>query len=78
KTKLASLKHKRQQLVSEIDPQVIETYQLLRKHKGTAVAKVTEGICRGCRISLPVTELQQVRSGSLVRCSSCGRILFLA
>ena len=78
KTTLANLKHKRQQLAAEIDPQAIETYQVLRKQKRTAVAKVTEGICRGCRISLPVTELQQVRSGSLVRCSSCGRILFLA
>ncbi len=78
KTTLANLKHKRQQLAAEIDPQAISSYQVLRKQKGTAVAKVTEGICHGCRISLPVTELQRARSGSLVRCSSCGRILFLA
>ena len=58
--------------------QAIEVYQDLKKHKGTAVAKVEQGICHGCRISLPISELQQTRSGSLVRCSSCGRILFLA
>lgn len=78
KTVLSTLKHKRQLLVAEIDPQVIEAYQDLKKHKGTAVARVEQGVCRGCRISLPVNELQQSRSGSLVRCSSCGRILFLA
>lgn len=76
KTILSNLKDKRQQVTTEIDPQAIKVYQELRKQKGTAVAKVQQGICRGCRISLPVSELHQARSGSLVRCSSCGRILF--
>jgi len=78
KTILSDLKQKRQLLSAKIDPQAIELYHELRKQKGTAVAKVEQGICRGCQISLPTTELQQARSGSLVQCSSCGRILFLA
>ncbi len=78
KTTLSNLKHKQQLLTAEIDSQAIEVYHDLKKQKGTAVAKVQQGICRGCRILLPITELQQTRSGSLVRCSSCGRILFLA
>ena len=78
KTILSDLKQKRQLLSAKIDPQAIELYHKLRKQKGTAVAKVEQGICRGCQISLPTTELQQARSGSLVQCSSCGRILFLA
>ena len=78
KTTVLNLKQKQQLLIDEIDPQVIEVYQELKKQKGTAVAKVEQGICRGCRISLPTTEIQLTRSGSLVRCSSCGRILFLA
>lgn len=78
KAMLSDLGHKRQLLADEIDPQAIEFYQVLRKEKGTAVARVEQGICRGCRISLPTTELQQARSGNLVQCSSCGRILFLA
>ena len=75
---LSDLRHKRQLLSDEIEPQAIEFYQELREEKGTAVARVEQGICRGCRISLPTTELQQARSGNLVQCSSCGRILFLA
>ncbi len=78
KTKLSDLNHKRQLLSTKIDPQAVEIYGELKKQKGTAVAKVEQGICCGCRISLPITELQRARSGSLVRCSSCGRILFLA
>ena len=78
KATLSDLRHKRQLLSEELDPPAIEFYQELRKEKGTAVARVEKGICRGCRISLPTTELQRARSGNLVQCSSCGRILFLA
>jgi len=78
KTILSDLKHKRQLLLAKTDPQAVEFYHELKTQKGTAVAKVEQGICRGCRISLPTTELQQARSGNLVQCSSCGRILFLA
>lgn len=78
KTILSDLKHKRQLLSVKIDTGAVEFYHELKKQKGTAVAKVEQGLCRGCRISLSTTKLQQARSGSLVQCSSCGRILFLA
>lgn len=75
---LSDLRHKQQLLLKEISPQAIELYQGLRKGKKAAVARVEQGICRGCRISLPTTDLQRARSGDLIKCSSCGRILFLA
>jgi predicted nucleic acid-binding Zn-ribbon protein len=78
KTTLSELDQKRQRLSSEIDTEMVELYQQLKKQKGTAVAKVEQGICRGCRISLSASESQRVRSGDLSQCSSCGRILFLA
>jgi predicted nucleic acid-binding Zn-ribbon protein len=78
KATLAELKSKRKRLAGEIDTAAFEFYETLRKGKGVAVVKVEQGICRGCRISLPTTDLQQARSGNLVQCSSCGRILFLA
>jgi len=75
---LADLKQKWQQLSEQVEPETVEFYQVLRKGKGTAVARVEQGICRGCRISLPTTDLQRARGRNLVQCSSCGRILFLA
>lgn len=78
KTVVSDLKQMRQQAASGIDPQLVELYSELKKQKGTAVARIEQGICCGCRISLSVSELQRVRSGNPVRCSSCGRILFLA
>ena len=77
KTTLSDLEQKRQLLSAEIDPKAVEFYHELRKQKGEAVAKVEQGVCQGCRISLTTTELQRARGGNLVQCSSCGRILFL-
>jgi len=74
----ARLSEERQQLAAGIVPGTIEIYEQLRLRRGTAVAKVEQGMCRGCQITLPTTGLQQVRGGGLVRCGSCGRILFLA
>jgi predicted nucleic acid-binding Zn-ribbon protein len=74
---LSRLKEKRQTLAAEVDPRTMALYDRLRKGKEFAVARVEQGICRGCRISLPSSELQQARSGALVQCGSCGRILYL-
>jgi len=78
KTTLSDLKCNRETLSISINPEAIEFYDKLKKRKGSAMAKVEQGICRGCRISLSAAELQQARSGNLVQCSNCGRILFLA
>lgn len=78
KTAIGHLKRDRGLLMAHLDPQIFELYQQVRRQKGTAVAKVEQGICRGCRISLAVTDLQRVKSGGVTQCSSCGRILFLA
>ncbi len=78
KTALSELNHKRELQLAQIDSQTVEFYNELRRQKGTAVAKVEQGVCRGCRILLSTIELQRARTGSLVRCSSCGRILFLS
>ena len=74
----AVLESNRKQLSSLFDAETLATYQELRKRKGLAVAKVEQGICQGCRITLPNTDLQRAKGGGVVRCSSCGRIIFLA
>lgn len=77
KAAVSDLKQKWQLMSAKIDPRVVEFYGDLKKQKGAAVAKVMQGICRSCRISLSTAELQQARGNRLVQCSSCGRILFL-
>jgi predicted nucleic acid-binding Zn-ribbon protein len=78
KQQLAGLKEKRASLSAGIEPEAVQFYTGLRERKGTAVARVEQGICRGCRISLSSAELQRVKGGALIECTNCGRILFLA
>jgi len=77
---LALLEQKREELAARIDSAVLELYQnLIGKRQGRAVAKVEQGMCQGCRIVLPMSELQRARIGQeLVQCSSCERILYVS
>ena len=72
------LTREREEILTGIVSETIVVYEQIRSRKGTAVARVEQGTCRGCQIALTTTELQQARGSGLVRCGSCGRILFLA
>ena len=63
-----------------IDRAALSLYQALRQRRaGQAVARVERGMCQGCRITLPVSVLQKVRTGiSLVQCVSCERMLLVS
>jgi len=76
---LSALEKRRQEFASQVDPRSLELYQALRAQKqGRAIAKVERGMCQGCRITLPMSDLQRARAGEeLVQCSSCERILFM-
>lgn len=77
KANRATLDSKKQALVPQIDANAVGIYRELRKRKGTAIARIEQGTCQGCRITLPNSDLQQAKGGGLVKCSSCSRILFL-
>jgi predicted nucleic acid-binding Zn-ribbon protein len=73
--------HARRDLQSpSVDRSSLRLYELLReRHAGQAVARVERGMCQGCRITLPVSVLQKVRSGTdLIQCVSCERVLFVS
>jgi predicted nucleic acid-binding Zn-ribbon protein len=74
--KLAELKDERIQAASSIISDEVRFYTELKSRRGTAVARVEKGTCGGCRISLSSAELQRARSGKVVQCSSCSRILY--
>lgn len=78
KTSLGELKQNRQQLTGLIDASALSLYEKIRQQKRQAVAKVEQGICRACRISLSASALQKARGSQPVQCGSCGRILFIS
>ena len=77
KISLSKLEEKRQQALAVIDAETADCYSKIRQKKGQAVARVEQGICRGCGISLSTAELQRVKGDRIIMCNSCGRILFI-
>jgi predicted nucleic acid-binding Zn-ribbon protein len=76
-TQFGELSEHRQTLALALGAEDLNTYESLRQRKGgRAVAAVRDGICEGCRMSPPSSQVQHARSGpELVFCNNCGRIL---
>jgi len=68
----------RQAAVSTIATDMLAIYEQLRQERrGVAVAEVADGGCAACGTTLTPALHQSARqAGQLVRCPSCGRILF--
>lgn len=64
-------------VASEIDPDVLELYEDLRKQKkGIGAVALVDGVCQGCHEQLSAMELDQVkRVEGVRRCEHCRRIL---
>ena len=73
---LSELELRRAAFLPDVPSDIQVQYQALRKQKGKAIAKVEQGICRGCGIAVTTAWLHRARSGEIVRCPSCNRILY--
>lgn len=69
---------KREETVATIERPHLELYESVWVRKrGYAVARIEQGRCQGCRITLSMSEVTRARVGGLVQCDSCSRILYL-
>jgi predicted nucleic acid-binding Zn-ribbon protein len=72
------LQAKRDARATTIDKSALSLYKVLRERKGgVGVARVEQGMCQGCRITLPAAVLQRARGAGVVQCVSCERILLV-
>ena len=74
---LLDLDSRRAALIVDIPPEAVSQYQFLRKQKGRAVAKIEQGVCRGCGIAVTAAWLHRARAGEMVHCANCNRILYM-
>lgn len=74
---LAELRSRREEIVSQVPPRPLSTYEYLRRTKGVAVAPLDNGICTGCRVSLPAAAQKRAERDDLITCSNCSRILVI-
>jgi hypothetical protein len=71
------LRKEKQELKVRIDKELMDKYQMLRKHKQMAIAMVDKDKCSGCNMSLPSAILTAVKEGKkIIECENCGRILY--
>jgi predicted nucleic acid-binding Zn-ribbon protein len=75
---LAVKRDERLRLTKRITPATLERYERILSSKGDfALARLSDGACSGCYMTLPPQMAIEVRrSTRLMECQSCGRILF--
>jgi hypothetical protein len=78
-TELAALEAQRAEAAGKIDAALMGTYERLRANlEGVAVARVVNGTCTGCHLSLSAADLEHLGKlgpGQSATCEQCGRIL---
>lgn len=70
------IKHERDDLVAEADPETFQVYErLLRNKKDRVVVAIENRCCSGCHIMLTAQDENMVRRGErLIFCEHCSRI----
>jgi len=77
---LVSRRSEREALGPELDEELLELYEDLRRQKkGIGAAALQDGVCQGCHQKLSALELERLkRTEGIRRCEYCRRILVFA
>ena len=74
---LKDMRAKTDEESKKVDPQMLEKYKRIKQHCTPPMAKLVEGQCSGCFMSLPsATMLALKDSDNMVQCDNCGRIIY--
>lgn len=73
---IARKEERKSAIVPSIDEDILELYDDLRNHKeGVGVARLGEGVCGGCHLTLSNAEQLDAKKDDPPRCVHCRRIL---
>lgn len=76
---IEDLESARAKLAAQVNSRMLRLYERLTKRYDRAVVPVVEHRCLGCSLVVPTSKRksgEDRRSGKVVTCESCGRILF--
>jgi len=73
-----SLNGKRTKLCQNVDKNLLERYNRLRKNlRGRVVTQVINTICQGCNLGIPPQQYNElIKGGSIKSCPNCNRIIY--
>ena len=76
-TKLQEMRANTDQEAKKVDPALLAKYRSIKQHCTPPMARLVNGQCSGCFMSLPSATLLDIRNGDrIVECDNCGRILY--
>ena len=61
---------------ARVEPSLLERYRSIKQHCTPPMAKLVNGQCSGCFMSLPSATMLELREGGIVECDNCGRIIY--
>ena len=75
--KLQKMRARTDEEAKKIEPGLLDKYRSIKQHCTPPMAKLINGQCSGCFMSLPSATLLEIRNGErIVECDNCGRILY--
>ena len=75
--KLQQMRAHTDEEAKKLEPSLLNKYKSIKQHCTPPMAKLINGQCSGCFMSLPSATLLEIRNGErIVECDNCGRILF--
>ena len=77
RSRLEPLEQAIQRMIQELPPPVAAQFQRIQKRGHVAIVPVVNGICSGCGMALPVSQVHAVHAASEMQyCPNCTRFLF--
>lgn len=75
--KLQQMRANTEAEAKKIDPKLLAKYRTIKQHCTPPMAKLINGQCSGCFMSLPSATLLELKNGDrIMECDNCGRILY--
>jgi len=72
---LKQLRAEAEKKTAGIQPELLERYRTIKLHSVPPLARLLGTQCGGCNMSLPSAVARNIKSGQLVECETCGRLL---
>jgi len=73
---LAEWNAKREKARSGVSADLLQHYDRVTKYRGSGIAEARDQKCMGCQVMLRPQTFNEVRTGQIVKCDSCQRILY--